>query len=219
MKDYSMNSEERKLFILSYEIKDSNIIINFAGGEKNVIPYTEENEKKILDKMNEQIKVASKGKYVEYKKTLRTFLMAGFFGGLIFTISTLLNSEPAIFTGLFGTFSTVSIGAAAVVNSNLNDFKKNKRFLELQSKINTNVKKNKNMTVKTSKKTRNMVKETSNDKDVFNINNFNYVPFDDIETINDNIKREERFNFDYSTVPAEAPVEDVNRPKTRTRRR
>ena len=48
MKNYSLNYNEYKMFILNYEIKDDRIIINYADGEKSLIPYTFQNEKKRL---------------------------------------------------------------------------------------------------------------------------------------------------------------------------
>lgn len=46
MKNYTISNVDAKTFILNYEIKDGQIIINLASKEKYVIPYTEENEKK-----------------------------------------------------------------------------------------------------------------------------------------------------------------------------
>ena len=46
MKNYTISNVDAKTFILNYEIKDGQIIINLASKEKLEVPYTEENEKK-----------------------------------------------------------------------------------------------------------------------------------------------------------------------------
>ncbi len=46
MKDYSLNIDEKKQYILSYKIENQKIITKLASGESYIIPYTIENEKK-----------------------------------------------------------------------------------------------------------------------------------------------------------------------------
>ena len=58
MKNYTISNVDAKTFILNYEIKDGQIIINLASKEKYVIPYTEENEKKIIERMEYQVEYA-----------------------------------------------------------------------------------------------------------------------------------------------------------------
>lgn len=48
MKYYTLNSKDATSFILNYEIKDKQIIVNYANGEHYIIPYANNNEKKIL---------------------------------------------------------------------------------------------------------------------------------------------------------------------------
>lgn len=55
MKDYTLNKEDERTFILNYEVKDNKIIVNFASGKKYEVPYTEEDEKIILTLMKEQV--------------------------------------------------------------------------------------------------------------------------------------------------------------------
>ena len=75
MKDYSKSLEERREFILSYEIKDEQIIINLAKGEPYPIPYTEENLKKVDEKMKFQVRRATgkrKRNFIFFVKNLAT---------------------------------------------------------------------------------------------------------------------------------------------------
>lgn len=58
MKDYSLNYDDSKKFILSYKIENKKILAKFANGDLLVIPYSEENENKIISKMEEQARNA-----------------------------------------------------------------------------------------------------------------------------------------------------------------
>ena len=51
MRDYSLNLEDSKTFVLNYTIKGNQIIVNLAKGENFIIPYTQENQKKLLEIM------------------------------------------------------------------------------------------------------------------------------------------------------------------------
>lgn len=50
MKDYSLNEEERKNFILNYTKEEETITVNFADGSNYTIPNTESNENKLEGK-------------------------------------------------------------------------------------------------------------------------------------------------------------------------
>jgi len=93
----------------------------------------------------------------------------------------------------------------------LKDLRKNKRFLAIKDTLNSNVRTNRNVLSNTSSKTKMMVAKTPEEKEVFNINSFNNVPYKDLIKIMDNIERSERFGFDYENV-------DIpSKPKTRKR--
>ena len=48
MKDYSLNYEDSKTFILNYKIEDNQIIVNLACKKECIIPYSLVNEKELL---------------------------------------------------------------------------------------------------------------------------------------------------------------------------
>ena len=58
MKDYSLNDDERKQYILSYKIEDEKIIAKLASRESYIIPYTKENEQLVIAKMEKQARKA-----------------------------------------------------------------------------------------------------------------------------------------------------------------
>ena len=207
MKDYSLNEKDRKDFVLDYKItKDGKIVVRLAKGEPLVLPYNEQNEQILLDKMEEQVAKASSDekKMVENKnKYLKWFYrMLGSIGvstlvilasDIVFvdTIFALLLSFSAI-------YGVVSIVEFAHLGSVLEDLKRNKRFLEIQKKINDNVRSNNNVLNNVSSYTKNAIKKTSDKKPMFNINSFDKYPYDDFEIIMENIERDERFGFDYT---------------------
>ena len=58
MKDYSLNFDDSKKFILSYKIENGKIIAKLASGELYTVPYSDENENKIISKMEDQARYA-----------------------------------------------------------------------------------------------------------------------------------------------------------------
>ena len=50
MKDYTLDPKDAASFILNYEIKDNQIIINYAKGKHYIIPYTNDDEEILLKK-------------------------------------------------------------------------------------------------------------------------------------------------------------------------
>ena len=219
MKDYSMNLEERKKFILGYKIKEGFMKVKYALGFKDNIPHNEENEKIVLDKMKKQVSKVDGEKFIKKEKDNiscclslgSVFVIASI---LLFCMKMALGMEifANIFKYVFAVGGIILIPKGFISLSKLQDYKKNKRFVEVEEKINGNVRKHENMLVNVSAKTKNMVKNTPEDKPVFNINSFNYVPNRDLEQIMENISRDEFFNYVY-----EEPSVKEAKPKTRKR--
>ncbi len=212
MKDYSLNSEERKDFILGYEpIGDGNIAVKFAEGEPKPIPHTDKNEQIVIDKMKSQVANSSKfeSKMIQKKKNYYSYFLSII---CAFVISLNLGLE-----GYLEGYVTETILVASIIAScsiipgtlyirtklKLKDLEKNKKFLAIEKKLNDNVRNiNQNVLVNVSKKTKDYVSESLEDNQVnpvFNINSFNYVPFKDLEQIIENVDSNERFGFEYDT--------------------
>lgn len=51
MKNYSLNYDDSKKFILSYKIEIGKIVAKLASGKSYTVPYSEENENKIISRM------------------------------------------------------------------------------------------------------------------------------------------------------------------------
>ena len=56
MMDFSSRIGEKRFFVLKYKIVEDKIVVYFANGKKIFMPYSIENERKILIKMEEQAK-------------------------------------------------------------------------------------------------------------------------------------------------------------------
>ena len=69
MKDYSLNEEERKNFILNYTKEEETITVNFADGSNYTIPNTESNENKLEGKMIEQVANSKERKHKAISST------------------------------------------------------------------------------------------------------------------------------------------------------
>lgn len=208
MKDYSIKLEERKDFILGYDVtKDGQIKIKFAKGKPWYIPYNQENERKILDKMEGQLKNSATYEENLTKKVVNNRLMTYISGGLAIvstamTIGATTNLSTYTLIGMASVCASIGLvsGVNAIKNYvKLKDLRKNTQFLEMQDKLNQLVRKNENTLVDVSAKTKNVVKDFPEDVQIFNINSFNFVPFKDLEQIMENAARNEKFGFDYDT--------------------
>ena len=203
MKDYSLNLEERKDFILGYDITEEGMInIKFANGVLWPIPYNKENEKKVLEKMEKQLVNSSViEKKLKDKLHMFSSISGALFGFTLFPFACIpdgLNIQLVISIASIAFVSSIIPGIFAIkTNNKLKDLRKNVKFLGMEEKLNKAVRNNENTLVNVSKKTKNVVADFPEDRDVFDVNSFNYVPFKDLEQIMENVARNERFGFDY----------------------
>lgn len=222
MKDYSLNETDRKDFVLDFDVtKDGKIIVNYANGKKIPLPYNQKNEQILIQKMEEQVKMASSDekKYIDKKdKYINNFyrmLIISVLSAAIILVNEAvwLDSIYALALSFSAIYGVASIARNIHYRNLLEDLQKNKRFLEIQDKINENIRSNQNVLVDVSKNTREVIKSFPLEKEVFNVNSFNFVPECDLETIIENIERNERFGFDYTEQ--EEPIKVVTKKRTR----
>lgn len=219
MKDYSMNIEEQKDFICGYNItKDGKMIVKFATGKPWILPYNEENEQIVLKKMTVQVENSTEFRYIlERKNKIQKQLLFGLCiisvisGILVKFGSGNLSNICLLLTPIIASAGLGIAGSYIKNNLVLQDLKRNKEFLEMQDKLNGNIRKKQNVLSNVSNKTKNTVKDFPEDKQIFNINSFNYVPYKDLEQIIENIDRNEKFGFNYT----EEQTQVKTRKKTR----
>ena len=214
MKDYSLNEEERKSFVLNYDkLSESNISVNFADGKIYFIPNTESNENKLESKMIEQASNCD-GKISKLHRsnainallilTVITLISVGIFSS---NINGATIVSKLIMTLFASSIVNIPMFTNIIINNNLlRDIKKNKFFVEHQEVINRGLN-NTNVLANSDVK----VKQTDDSKTI-TINDIDYnYSFNDLKTIVDNANKEEYFEFD--------TFSEEERPKIRRRKR
>lgn len=207
MKDYSLNTDEQKKYILSYKIKDGKIIVKLANGEFYTIPYTEENEQLVISKMESQARhaeVKPLGKMDKILSISQPLLLpiaiANFinFGGWFYGIILCIMAETAI-----------KFPAKRIINAiKKKDIEKLNYFLDHQQELNDNVENN-NMLLSVNKKTVNQIKaQQTEKKKPININNIDNYSLSDLRTLKKNLDRISSFGFNEveSTLEEQGPI-------------
>jgi len=161
MKDYAINRNKRKNFILNYQVKNDQIIINYASKKSKKIPYTKEAENRILNKMEKQVNDFDQAKFVRalneeayfkdkiIKKTLNGFIPVGIafialsiFTGQFIPVFCLVGSAIFVMSGIeFGNLKSVANYRENKYNEVLKDIAKQKKFIEHKKEINYVLKK------------------------------------------------------------------------------
>ena len=200
MKDYSMDFKESKTFILNYDIEDDKIIIHLASLEEYVIPYTKDNEKKILEKMKHQI-LDSKACEKKQKNHLALSICTSC--AILITLVAIYLSPNFYFIPnnmllLLGVITEIPCLAVTFnCHSKLKDILKNRTILENLGTLNANIRRNENMLLGISDKAKKLVESKPKNEPVFTPNTADDISYNDLETIFDNINREDLFNFNY----------------------
>lgn len=208
MKDYSLNIDDAKKFILSYKIENGKIIAKLASGESYVIPYSEENETTIISRMENQARQAE-------PKTLKQ-------NEKIFAISQPLVLPIAIinFVQNFEWFYGLLLGiiaetaihypAKAIINAiKKRDIKKLNYFLDNKKELNESIEKSENMKLGISKKAIKEIESQKNkNKQPFNINNIDNYSLRDLKKLKYNIERVSSFGFNEEEKVLEDTMEE-----------
>lgn len=208
MKDYSLNDEERKSFVLNYSKEEGTITANFADGSSYTVPNTENNENKIEGKMIEQV-VSSKGK----EKNLVNSNTANILLICVVTITSIvgvlsIKNIPTIKAIAFAIGAATTLNMPMLIklaknNSILKDIQKNRYFVNNQEVINRGI------------TNTNVLANSNTKEEIITINDIDYrYNHDELKQIVENTERQEQFNFD--TFSKE---EVSSKPKTKTRRR
>ena len=202
MKDYSLNEEERKNFILNYTKEEETITVNFADGSNYTIPNTESNENKLEGKMIEQVANSKERKHKAISSTGIAIVIIFLFTAASLNGAYWLGNMPQINEIALG------LGIAAVVNIPMfakRDIEKNKFFVKNQEVINRGL-----------NNTNVLVNSNVPEKEIITINDMDYsYKYNELKQIVANTERQETFSFD---TFSENDVEQ-EKPKVRSRRR
>jgi len=207
MKNYLLNPIEKERFILNYKIKDNKIIVNFAkkscrNKHSYVIPYTIENEKKLLQKMKDQMLDAEYFFGVKMKRCREIIDIVSDYslmGILVFGLINVICFEnlflfcvtciPTAISSLFFAYSTYWKIDKKI---KLNDFKKNQFFLENERMFKLKSKFNKNVLCGI----RSNVDEKTNQEEL-NLNSIHKIKYKELKKLLENIKFEKDLDFEY----------------------
>lgn len=191
MKDYTLDKLAQEKFIKNYKVKNDKIIINLASKEKYVIPYTKENEEKVLTKMEEQVNNAR----IKPIGIINKFLVGVSYGALALALYlSIVETAILYFVVAFGlsSFFTYQLVSNQV---KVKDLEKQRFFLDNRKLINDNIKKSPNMTLGLDKKIVTQI-EHSDEQKIFDINLIDSYSLDDLKKLKRNILRFEEFSFD-----------------------
>ena len=208
MKDYTLTKKEKNDFIKKYRIKNDRIIIYLATGKRYHIPYTKESEQKVLEKMRNQVikndKIEKQVLFDYRLGIVLTIFFATITMTCIFPILPhfigVLATRPLLVKFLVFINLMLTIGSIITTSDTkeiLDDYRKNKLYLENEEKINNQVKDNKKVLSNVSVETKNMVDNNQENKKVFDINKMDKVSLKDLKQILENIKHNKEFDFDY----------------------
>ena len=206
MKDYSLNLEDSKTFVLNYTVKDNQITVKFANGENYVIPYTTENEVKLLKRMKTQVLQSDEYMSNQQKIFSSSWEWAIWSVSMLALNGIALASDnsylPIIVNGMFASWFAFDLGYRiySMVDSkrNIKDINKNRMLLNNEERLNEKVKVNHNVLAHTNKKTKEIVHSAPVNQPVFTLNSIDKIKYEELKKILENINREEELGLDYS---------------------
>ena len=174
MKDYSLNLEDSKTFVLNYTVKDNQITVNLANGENYVILYTAENKVKLLKRMKTQVLQSDEFMSKQEKRFSKSWKWA-ICGVSMLALNVIAlasgTSAVPIGSGMCASWFVFDIGYRiySMIDSkrNIKDINKNKMLLNNEERLNEKVKENHNVLAHTDEKTKKMVHSTPVDQPVF----------------------------------------------------
>lgn len=208
MKDYSLNYDDSKKFILSYKIENGKIVAKLASGELYTVPYSEENENKIISRMEKQ------ARYAEPKplKTLDKILAISQPLVLPIAIMNFVNNVGWFYGIMLAIIveGAIYYPAKAIINAiKKRDIKKLNYFLDNKEELNESIEKSENMKLGISKKAVKEIElQRSENKQPFNINNIDNYSLSDLKALRENIERISTFGFNEEEPILEDTIEE-----------
>lgn len=222
MKDYSLNKEEQEKFILNYEKNDNKIVINYADGSNYSVPFTSDNERKILNRMKEQIgKVApfkekveneiSKFKIISAVVPVGAFITSGFILNFLSINFFPILMEGYILQAILSFVASLisTIPCSVIYNRKmrlLEDIEKNQLYVEREGDVKRGLV-NPNVLENVPELRKNGLEEV-------NINIIDDLKKEELEEVLKYLEIEDEFSFDLF----DTEIED-EKPKFKIRRR
>lgn len=188
MKDYSLNLEDSKTFVLNYIVINNQIMVRFANGEGYFIPYNAENEVKLLKRMKTQVLQSDEFMNKQEKRFSRSWKWAILSASIIaLDIISLAsgNSAVPVLSGICASWFVFEIYNMVDSKRNIKDINKNKMLLNNEERLNEKVKENYNVLAYTDRETKEIVHSTPIDQPVFTLNSIDKIKYEELKRILD----------------------------------
>lgn len=170
MKNYTLNTEEKKNFIINYEILEDSINVFYADGHNKHLPKTEEQIAMLDYTLENQVRRSSKYESnlcAKIASHLKVFLGSSLFLMLITLILLNQGMITSLLTidflgGLLIGYETDMIRRYRAI---LKDISKNKKFLENRDELLKVIDNNPMVLTNTTKKTQELIQERISSED------------------------------------------------------
>lgn len=220
MKNYLLEqeSEVAKTFILNYEVdwERYQLVLNvfLANGGKQVIPYSVENEKKILAVMKEQVLRSNVSRVKCRRGICLVATLVGFFGGLFMGLGCLAVMGKLIFNMLLLLMMVVSgvvvyngIKEIKELYTVIKDIDKHNLFLANEERLNKAVETNQEVLNNIDDMTRDTIGfSLLYNSPVFSLHSMDEISYEDLKTVIRNVESYEANGYVYSEVATKRKI-------------
>lgn len=203
MKNYVWNTELSKSFIKNYDIKDKQIIINYAKG-KEIIPYTKENEEEVKEKMENQFEDFWEYKHISQQNIKNYLVISAFEFALVLFYFLILPKEinGQLLGIIWATASSLQASFLAIKafaqKNHLNNLLENLYSSKGNEVSNKNFKENQSILTNTNQKVKN-IDSNIHEEAVFDINNADALSLKDLKAFMENITKEMPIKKDFES--------------------
>ena len=208
--DWLLEIEDNDNVILGYKIKDNKILIDFANKlESHHIPYSFENEKKVLEQMKKQLTDSTCDRRISH---INNFIVENFaaaskfllpLGAILVNLAALDQNNPVVFKVLFLIAVVLNVGVIIArfsiffeLKKILCDIDKNKLFIENEDEINEYLRENPDVIDELSKKAKELIFSPYNENQELNINILDKIKYKQLKKILEKMKIDEKFGFE-----------------------
>lgn len=195
MKDYSLNKKDAKNFILNYEVKDKQIIINYANGEIKIKPYSKQEEIALLHNMKMQVLRSDNFRtslYNKYEALLRWIINELFLLVLFIIAIANFNVPIEIVLGgavLFPVVISITVRKVFDCNKVRNDLKKQVLFIGNDRRLNPIIRSDLEVTKGLDKELKEKVLLSKDESLPFTLNTIENIEYSELEKVYNHVEQ------------------------------
>lgn len=189
MKDYSIDKNNSKHFILNYIIIGNTIIVYYANDDVDAFDYSIEKEKEILERMKYQV-ISSKNFYMGLNTKLEIFLKL-FINEILLFIMFIIGCMNINFTLIPNIIGTILLPISMIItgyklnkcNKIRNDFKKHMLFINNEDYLNNIIRNNIESTKGLEEKLRRKLNNNESNNYKFTINTIDGMEYKELREV------------------------------------